>query len=69
MLGAAGCKYTEKDAYCGHCQKEEDKFTCLIYGELKTHSCGEPVRAELCGDEWNIEMKDRNKKISLSRHN
>ena len=65
-LGAAGCKYTEKDAFCGYIEKNLFGFKCGKY-HVELSTCprlGEPFRAKKCGDDagdaaWSQIMRGR----------
>lgn len=65
-LEAAGCKYTNKDAFCEFCiMNENGTFCCKKYGELQKHpKRNEPWRAKKCGDDaadehWVAMLKER----------
>jgi len=65
-MGASGCKYTEKDAYCGHVERSLFGFRCQKYGrDLQLHARQkEPIRLDVCGDDasidaWTRIMRDR----------
>jgi hypothetical protein len=65
-LGAAGCKYTEKDAFCGHIERTPSGFNCKKH-HIELVTCprlGEPFRAKECGDDagdaaWSHIMRNR----------
>ncbi len=65
-MGASGCKYTNKDAYCPHFDRGLFGCRCSKYNkDLQIHARQkEPIRLEVCADDagmeaWAIIMKDR----------
>ena len=55
-IGAAGCHCASTDTFCAQYQGD---LICRIYGGLKAHWSGQPLRAEMCADQFDLPIDQR----------
>jgi hypothetical protein len=62
-LGAAGCKWTTIDQYCGQYYNKDGDHCCRKYGNLDSNWQDEPFRATKCEEEVDLRMSKRGRII------